>query len=384
VSPHYNWLTGVTAGTTYTVGAEFESYVGTGAASYSTDGTLIYYGPLNKTVDATIEDVVTPTNNENYWRENPACGEPTVHIKNTGSTTITSMDIVYGVRGYASSSYTWSGSLASLQEMDIKLPGTTSMETISGSTGLYTFDAKISQVNGAADLDSTNNVISSSFATAPLWPLSFKINMTTNNESIATGSTTSETSWVIYDMANNIVAQRTGALISKAYSDTVTLGAGCYKLVIFDSSCNGLYWWANPTGTTAGSLMVKQLNGTNIAMRGYSYSGTYRHDFGCGFTQYFYTNFPTSILDINENNAEITVYPNPASDVINIDFEGMPLVDGTISIIDVLGREMIHSVCNSQHSELNTSSLSNGIYTVRFKSNEGQQHVLTSRIVIAK
>jgi len=177
VNSDYTTLTGVASNTTFNTSVEFDRYVSSGGASYTTDGTIIYYGGMNKTLDATIEDIVTPTNNENRWRENPVCGNPTVHVKNTGANSITSLTFDYGVRGYAHSTYTWTGTLASLAETDIVLPGTPDLESISGTTGVYNFDAAISSVNGTADADQTNDSISSTFIAAPRWPMQFKVQM---------------------------------------------------------------------------------------------------------------------------------------------------------------------------------------------------------------
>src|SRR5205085_6684036 len=47
-------------------------------------------GNLKKALDASIDYVIAPTIDENFFRENPICGTPKVHIKNHGSSTIDS------------------------------------------------------------------------------------------------------------------------------------------------------------------------------------------------------------------------------------------------------------------------------------------------------
>ena len=373
-------LPGVTAGSTFNTNVTFDDYASSGGASYTTFGTLFLYGPLNKTTDASLDYVIAPTNDENYWRENPIVGKPRIHIKNTGSSAITSMVIQYGLQDSAMFSYTWNGSLASLRDTDVVLPELMQLSNVAGTTGNYTFKAQIMSVNGVSDDDATNNTITSSFVAAPYWPLNFKVLMKTNNE--ADGSGNSETNWVIYDMNDNVVAQRINASLSTQYVDTVSPGPGCFKLVITDGSCDGLNWWANSgTGITSGSFFVKQLNNVNIPMHGYNYGGTYAHDFGCGYTQYFRVDWPLAINDISKTSTSMEAYPNPASNMINVELNGMNNINGTLHIIDALGREVLTQLCNTDHTQVNVSTLSNGVYTLQFTDMAGNK--LQSRIVVA-
>jgi hypothetical protein len=89
-------LTGITAGSTYDLALQFEPYTGSGG-SYTTDATLINYGDFNKVLDGSIEDIISPTNNENHFRQNPICAHPTIRVKNRGSATIATMQIQYGL-----------------------------------------------------------------------------------------------------------------------------------------------------------------------------------------------------------------------------------------------------------------------------------------------
>ena len=126
------------------------------------------------------------------------------------------------------------------------------------------------------------------------------------------------------------------------------------------------------------------MDGTNIAMHGYNYSGGYRHDFGCGFTQYFYTSFPTQVNEVNDKASAISVYPNPANDQINIDLEGYAQVDGYITVTDMLGREIYQLHCQTAHSEISTAQLVNGMYTIRFTPVGNAGRAIVNRVVIAK
>jgi hypothetical protein len=384
VHPHYTELAAATAGATFNTNLEFDDYASTGAASYTTEATMIYYGALNKALDATLEDIVAPTNDENHFRQNPVCGSPVVRIKNTGSSTITALTISYGVATGTMNTYNWSGSLASLAETDITLPSSGDIKDIAGTTSTYQFIAKITQVNGSVDADTSNNLQSSTFAAAPKWPTTFRILMTTNNERVATGSPISQTAWVIFDMDNNIVKQRTNANISTYYNDTVNLSPGCYKLVIYDSGCNGLYWWANPSGTTGGSFFCRKMDNSNLPMRGYSYTGSYAHDFGCNYTQYFATNWPANVNELTTSQETMTAYPTPADGILNLDLDGFQSIDGDLQLTDITGRIVWQQRCVDKHTEIKTNAFPNGLYLVKFMERHQPAKTFTAKVLVGR
>ena len=387
VYSNYHDLPGITAGSTFNVAMNFDAY--TGGGSYTTDGALIYYGGMNKTLDASLDDIIAPTNDENHFRENPTCGSPVIHVKNTGAATIDSIKFQYGIQDSAMQTFTWVGTLAPLEDTDVTLPILSQYNSISGTAGVYTFVAQIQSVNGMADADPTNDKMASQFVAAPLWPNTFKILFKPNNEATTTGGSISETAWAIYDVNNNIVASRTGATINTVYADTINLPlSGSYRLQISDSSCDGLHWWvwdSDPSaGVNAGYLNVKKLPGTNIAMNGYSYSGTYNNDFGCGYTQYFYViNAAQGITNITSGDVSIEAYPNPAQNVVNVDIAGIQQVNGTIQVLDALGRVVTQTNCYSAHQAINVSQLANGVYTIAY-INTASGNRLTTRLLITK
>ncbi len=262
------------------------------------------------------------------------------------------------------------------------------LNSIAGDSIVHTFNVKLLTVNGEHDADSTNNIMSSSFYSAPLWPSTFKIIFRPNVETISAASNVSETSWAIYDMNNNVVRSRTNALANVSgpaniYTDTIALATGYYKFVIYDSSCDGLQWWANP-GEGAGYINVRRMAGTLIPMNGYNYTGTYNNDFGCGFTQYFYMiGTPNGLTNISDAGLNIEAYPNPAQNVVNVDLTGVQDIKGTLQVVDALGRTVAGMPCTSSHQQVNLSSFANGVYTIVFL-NELTGNKLTTRLLIAK
>jgi hypothetical protein len=81
-----------------------------------------------------------------------------------------------------------------------------------------------------------------------------------------------------------------------------------------------------------------------------------------------------SIEQFINNNAQVSIYPNPANTVINVEL-GIKNVE--IKIVDVLGNEVI----STKEKNIDVSSLSEGVYFVQIKTNEG---ILTKKVIISK
>jgi hypothetical protein len=294
-------LPGIASGVPYTVDVDFDdSYDGVGGYGiYNIAASVFYYSAYNKTLDASLEDVVAPTNFEWYRRENPRAGNPVVKVRNTGGTTITSILFNYGVKDSALSQYIWTGSLASSADTVITFPALPALTNLSMeyATGVHSFAANIVQVNGSADEDVSNNSITSSFNIAPSWPYTFIVHLVTNSWGAdgSLGTNPSAASWQITDANNNVVASHNNLNITTTYDDTVTLATGgYYTLNVSTLNCTGLSWWADAqqygSNYRAGSFAIKDYNSGNISLPlNGNNTGSYHDDFGCGFTQYFTT-----------------------------------------------------------------------------------------------
>ena len=368
-------LTGINAAGPYTLNVDMEPYTANGGAVETIESEVFYYGAFNKTIDASLDDITAPTTYEGHFRQNPLCGTPIVHIKNTGATAITSLKLDYGVQGYPVSQYTWNGSLASLHDTDVVLPMPWELQqlSLSGDTAHHTFSARIREVNAQAnDDDSTNNYLTSSFVAAPVWPLDMIITLHTNSDP-------GGTSWKIYDISNNIVAQRVSTTANTYYNDTLHLGPGCYKYVVEDGDCDGLSFF---NAGNIGSIQVRKIK-TGIPVY-YNLSGYFAGNFGCGFTQYFTANFPTAVTNIEGAPLGIEAYPNPASSSVIVNINGIDEVKGTLAVIDALGRTVMVKQCNNTEETLNVSGLSNGVYTITYRDNGRTDAKLQTRLLIAK
>jgi len=385
VRTNFHHLTGFTAGAPNTVALNFEPYVlPKPSGIYTIEGALVYYGNLNKILDASLEDIIAPTNYEGYYRENPACGKPIIRIRNSGATTINAMNIQYGVQGNTPQTYNWTGTLPSLTDTIVSLPDLVNLESLAGDTTMHVFTAKILSVNSVADADSTNNTMSSNFLLAPVWVNSFIIKLKTNGSAVS--GTTSETDWKIYDVNNTIVAQHINLQVDSAYADTVTLPKGGYRLVVSDAGCDGISYWAytyyavNPGNGSFGIVQNGLVHHYAIPV-----PAAQGGDFGCGFSQFFVIASGLSVNNIANVNGYINIdaYPNPANKQVTVSVSGMNNVNGTLKLIDALGREVSEKSCTSEKTLFDISNFANGMYTFVYVDNNGVNKTQT-RLIIAR
>jgi hypothetical protein len=86
-------------------------------------------------------------------------------------------------------------------------------------------------------------------------------------------------------------------------------------------------------------------------------------------------------IDENIASSNISLYPNPAKDVINFEFSGEGKVDG-IRLIDAVGREVYRANPINNKSVINTASFQTGIYFAEVTLNGNQR--IVNRVQIVK
>jgi len=398
VDPIVHKLPGIAAGSSYSINLKFADYTATpstkGYGGYEAHAAVIYYGPINKTLDASLEDIINPSVYPDHFRENPNSNTPKVKVHNSGSTPITSLQFSYGVKDSAQQQYTWNGTLAPLADAEISFPalGTLTSLSNSGASGTFGFRAKITSVNGQADEDATNDSLSSTFVAAPKWPGDVVLNLRTGNLG-ANGNLNQNPwhgVWKITDMAGNTVRQRNDASCNATYNDTVAMPApGFYKITLSTPFCMGFHWWPyDGSSLQPGALIVKDLTGTNLPMKGYTYAGSTltdrgeHDDFGCEYTQYFYvTSAGTSSIDELAASYGISVYPNPASDQIHISVSGISGKEATVSLVNALGQIVYTRQTREQQILVPTGHLPAGIYSLIYNAGDSRK---VEKVVIAK
>jgi len=87
------------------------------------------------------------------------------------------------------------------------------------------------------------------------------------------------------------------------------------------------------------------------------------------------------VLNINESENEIYVYPNPSIDFINLDLTNSDTKISSIKILNVQGQIISEQKILNQINQISTSNLSEGIYLLQMISDNG---VLIKKIIIGK
>ena len=139
-----------------------------------TENNVYRIDPTDATLDVAIKSIDAPlTENftaKYYSNGFNVCGSiaPIVTIVNNGTTTITSADISYTIDGSIPNTFSWTGSFLTNATAQVILP------TITPSTGTHLLRVTISNANGVTDDVEQNNTMMGSFRTIdPVQPIPF-------------------------------------------------------------------------------------------------------------------------------------------------------------------------------------------------------------------
>lgn len=276
-----------------------------GTSNYLVNNQLVTYGPANFELDARIIDIIHSNKQHAAWeRFNPACSHPEIIIQNTGSTTISSLDIMYQMEGGSPMNLMWTGELAFMDTTAITL----NIDDYSFWNGTDNiFKVEISNPNGEEDENPYNNNFNIEIGQVDVYDVLewFTIECLTNNQG-------NHTSYTLTDLAGNILLEMDDLESNTIYSNDITLEPGCYRLRIDDAGDNGLYYW-HQSQYGQGHFRLKNNNGVILE--------NFEPEFG-RFAEYEF-----AIVDIvgtpewSQEATLITTYPNPTSDYVYIDFQ---------------------------------------------------------------
>lgn len=349
----------VSAGATHTF--DYGVNGGSGDTKYWVSSQLVSYGAPNFELNAGIEAVISPSMRPEFIRYNPVCGNPTVVIKNLGTSTLTSLSFEYEMTGGTSSSYEWSGELAYLETETVTLPSF----VYNGTANI--FNVRISNPNGGVDEQVQNNRYSSAFETVPNYPNEFKVVVEANNFGF-------ENAWVILGMDGTPLYWRSNLSSNSFNVDTVNLPNGCYLFDLTDSGENGLnFWWSNAT-TGTGTAKFQQIFPPSILT-------TFEPDFGSGIAHYFTVGGGVTI-DEQETNKFI-VYPNPTNGAIQVRWELDQNKKVKIQVCNLIGKLIWEeeSVTNNVQKSIKLDQHPNGVYLLKVQAGK---EIRTEKIILSR
>lgn len=343
----------VTPGQTHSVDYGISSNPG-GDSRYIISNQLVSYGAPNHVLDARVLDIQRPTGKVEHARLNPMCYAPQVVIQNTGSTALTSATIEYWVNNAAQKeTFNWTGNLSFMGTAVIDLPvSATLWNSIAGATG-NKFHAKVKNPNGGTDEYAFNDEQYAVFNITDVMPRKFVVNYTSNKRP-------AETKIKILDASGNAVYTNTLTTSQSTSNDTISLGLGCFSLLVTDSGEDGLDFFANRNQVGTGALSFRKEDGAVIKQ--------FEPNFGKSLLYNFTVGFPLSFEELENANA-LKVYPNPAANELTVELKNGDI--SRIDIVNMLGQKIqapAHFV-SGKKVIINTSLISSGIYSLQTESN---------------
>ncbi len=366
------------AGSTFSVDIDMEPYTapnqGNASAGFGVNSQLISCSAPNYNLDVSLEDIISPSNDPNYFRSNNICSNPKVKIKNTGTATVNSVLFDYKLVGGQTYNYTWNGTLNFLEEAIVDLGPSIAMFNGNESNQ---FQVSINKVNGSADQDSYNNTYNSTFTDVRSYPMPMVVYFSTNSSSSTVNPGYNESSWQILNDAGVVVASRMNNLNNKIFRDTINLPVGCYTFISNDDGCDGISWWANSAGGT-GTLRFS----SNTTPQSYK---TFNGDFGCQIMERFTVGYVLGVKETAKAVNTFQSFPNPASSLVNLLFDVSDYQDVSYTITDVSGKEVQAGKfvnVSSTIYPINTTELGGGMYFVTCHFAKGDS--VTKKIIINK
>jgi endonuclease/exonuclease/phosphatase family metal-dependent hydrolase len=197
---------------------------------------LFEYSAPNYNLELELNDILAPSQRQEYRRMNPISLNPVIRVKNNGADTVTEFVVEYGLEGNEKSSYTWSGKLGFMQSADIILP----KPSWEGISACSKFKATIKSANNKNDELESNNAMVSSVETPVILPEEFIIHVKTQGFGRA-----ADNAYTITDEKGKVVSERIVYEDTTLYQDLVKLKPGAYNFTFTDKNEDGMirHWW---------------------------------------------------------------------------------------------------------------------------------------------
>jgi hypothetical protein len=252
----------------------------------------------NNNNDVAIEEIIAPSNKDNYNRFNPTGFNPIIRIRNLGKQDLTKLTIVYKTIGFEEKYLKWKGRLGFYETALITLPG-----EILAKSGLNSFSVILEEPNGKEDEWDGDNSMTSEFYDIPTIPSKFVVEFMTNNKP--------KDNWIsIVNSSFDTVFAKTPEMLDSAttYLDTLELTEGNYFLNLVDTAGEGLeFWFLADAGY--GRLRLKDIDGNLIHL--------FESDCGNGQFYAFRADNETKV-DTTIAHLSVNIYPRMVKDYATI------------------------------------------------------------------
>ncbi|NOT37496.1 MAG: T9SS type A sorting domain-containing protein [Saprospiraceae bacterium] len=330
------------------------------SANYLVACQLVSYSDFNYSIDAGIENIIRPNSTRvEFERFNPSCSRPSIQIKNFGKNEISSLLIKYGMPGGVVLEYLWTGRLLSLSTISIDLPIADGKIWEGAQMNGNTFQAYIDKVNDQIDENPRNNNFSSKFNFVRSFDFDPVFEIRTNNVA-------GDNSYRIKDGSGKILIEKKNLSANSTTQENLIFPNGCYTIEVDDRANDGLSFWFYPNFGSGSSSIKRKQNTTLVPVQ------TFKADFGAGYQYDFIINKANATTS-NQASYSWSATPNPASDHIILEIQGLSSQFVTVALTGIDGRivlrKRIINVENKIHEKLELPQLQSGMYSLQIISN---------------
>ena len=276
--------------------------------------------------------------------------EPMLKIKTFGTETVTSMDIeVTDENNNVVNTYSWAGNLPQGEEVMLSMPEF-------DIQGANTLQFNVKKVNNNDDAYPFDNFMTIGIEPAGVHPSDLYAQ-------IKSAADPNQFYLELKDMnTGEVVYEKHFDEANHTYKFYIAVPEnGCYRLSAI-----------SPNGTGCGSGMAQIKDADNAIMMKFNATTN-------PFDYKYSVEFECENADVAENEAgTMRVYPNPASNVLNIEGENIC----EVQIYNAIGQMVYSKAGEFDNLTIDASSLDNGLYVVNVKRINGETS--SQRIVIEK
>ena len=274
---------------------------------------------------------------------NGNCGEtasPSVVVQNNGSDPITSLSVEYSINNGSSETYSWSGSLASLQSTSIELPSISYSPSDTNSVNIILSDDENNENN--------SNIFYFDQST------SYETSLVTLN--LVTDNYASETTWALTDSSDNIVAQGGGYTNNSTTSLEIEIPSSdeCYTFTINDTYGDGIC-----CGYGTGSYSITD-DSANVIFSGGEFGSTEATTFRVGESLGL-----NSFIDEN-----LKIFPNPSNGIFTIK---TTITNSSYKIYNLIGQTIKSGFINNGENSIDIRNSVDGVYFITIESTNGEK-----------
>jgi len=296
------------------VALQMEPYTATGnvQAVENISAYLFQYSTPRQKTDVAIESIMVPSDEQRFFRLNPASVTPRIVIRNLGADPLRSLTIVYGTDGFEKKTFRWKGYLSFNKTEEILLPG-----EIREKENVNIFSVVLTNPNGKKDAWPGDNTLQSTFTAPVRLPSDFVIQLLTNNKP-------KDNRVYLVNSRLDTLFQKTPAQLEPGtvYTDTVRVGEGNYSLYLTDTAGDGLEFWAEPRNGD-GYLRLFDLKGNLIH--------AFESDCGNGEMLSFKA-VPGFVPDTTQAKHAFSLYPRSVTDQTQLSVVSNKLANMTVVI----------------------------------------------------